>query len=241
MNEAQRFLRYVTPGLMFLAEALVLLLILLPDWTITTLKENLREHEALGVVFATLLASGGVGFVFSVMHHVVLWSWIDAEILDLSGVVARLLKLKVLELCDANTGEKLKLEEVSRIDGWVIVTSLWNIRLENSQIKAAAPQGQLMTDLTHTAGTARVATFFSFAAAMIVVASNSHFSFDIGAVARFIGAVLVFSGLFYVHHRNYKHLANLCLRYFDEVFSDVMMLEANKPVRTHVVLTDPRK
>lgn len=42
MNEARRFLRYVMPGLVFITETMLLLWIIIPDWT-TDLLSNLKK------------------------------------------------------------------------------------------------------------------------------------------------------------------------------------------------------
>lgn len=72
MDEAKRFLRYVTPGLVFLTETLILLWLIEPNVTYTILKD-LSKESGVGLAIATLLASGGVGFMFSVVHHHIHW------------------------------------------------------------------------------------------------------------------------------------------------------------------------
>jgi hypothetical protein len=68
MDEARRFLRYVTPGLTFAVQALLLLFIVNPQWTLDRIGE-LKKDAGAGLAFALFLASGGIGYLISVVHH----------------------------------------------------------------------------------------------------------------------------------------------------------------------------
>jgi hypothetical protein len=68
MDEARRFLRYVTPGLTFAVQALLLLFIVNPPWTLDRIGE-LKKDTGAGLAFALFLASGGIGYLLSVVHH----------------------------------------------------------------------------------------------------------------------------------------------------------------------------
>jgi hypothetical protein len=68
MDEARRFLRYVTPGLTFAVQALLLLFIVNPHWTLDRIGE-LKKDAGAGLAFALFLASGGIGYLLSVVHH----------------------------------------------------------------------------------------------------------------------------------------------------------------------------
>ena len=57
MDEARRFLRYVTPGLIFAVQALLLLFIINPAWTTTQLLRQTKDAR-VGLAVALFLASG---------------------------------------------------------------------------------------------------------------------------------------------------------------------------------------
>ena len=80
MDEARRFLRYVTPGLVFAVQALLLLFIINPAWTTTQLLGQTKDAGA-GLAVALFLASGGLGYLFSVVHHRLHWSlpWLPSK------------------------------------------------------------------------------------------------------------------------------------------------------------------
>jgi hypothetical protein len=67
MDEARRFLRYMTPGLTFAVQALLLLLIADWEWTLKRLGE-LKKDAGAGAAFGLFLTSGGLGYLFSVLH-----------------------------------------------------------------------------------------------------------------------------------------------------------------------------
>lgn len=82
MDEARRFLRYLTPGLVFVIEALALLAVsnggglkadleqLLSDETVSALLET----GGLFAFVSLLVLSGGLGTIFSHIHHALHWT-----------------------------------------------------------------------------------------------------------------------------------------------------------------------
>jgi hypothetical protein len=73
MTDAQRFLRYVTPGITFSVATLLLLWILIPDWTSPELGAFFKKDTALAAILATFFASGGLGYLLSVVHYCLHW------------------------------------------------------------------------------------------------------------------------------------------------------------------------
>lgn len=233
MNEAQRFLRYVIPGLVFLAEALCLLLILLPDWTLTQVKA-VKGDESLGIVFATLLASGGIGFIFSLLHHGH-WPPLVPEI-DHSGLIARLRASKVIQLVDAGTDEPIANDAtVSREDAWIIVTSVWHERVKTSDcIMAAEPKVGVFVDMYHTTGTAYVASAVAMVVTVLIAANVADPSCELGPAVRFICASAVGAILIFVHRRNCFRVRYLAQGLIEEVLHDALLAEKELPVKTRV-------
>lgn len=62
MDEARRFLRYVIPGVAFIVQTLLILWILIPDWTLDMIAK-LRADTGIGIVIAALFGSGGLGSI----------------------------------------------------------------------------------------------------------------------------------------------------------------------------------
>lgn len=237
MNEAQRFLRYITPGLVFLAEALFLLVIILPEWTIASLAA-IKGDQALGLILGTLLASGGLGFIFSVIHHASHWAWGEPPV-DHSGLVARLRKRRVIMLLDAQTDTPIPHNvRVDRADAWVIVTALWHERLGTSEhIKGAEPRARALADMIHTTGTARVASATAWFVALAIAAQVAQPSLALGPALRFVLVNALGFLLLCIHNWNCRRVAFLAQGVIEEVLDDALVAEKNKPVRTSTLLS----
>src|SRR5579862_3199530 len=95
MDEARRFLRYVSPGLVLGVETIVLLLILVPSWMLPRLAA-LSSSQGVGAAIALFLASGGIGFILSTVHHSLNW-WCD-EVLDHKAWLTDLVRAKVIAI-----------------------------------------------------------------------------------------------------------------------------------------------
>lgn len=237
MNEAQRFLRYVTPGFVFFTEIILLLLILFPDWTVSQIKATMREG-ALGVVFAAILVSGGAGFIFSIVHHFIYWKWTHAGTVNHAELIMRLRRHNLLVLVDANTDQPIPNDIlVSRPDAWMIVASLWHERLRTSKyIKSAEPRAQVLSDLVHSTGTSLVASAFAWIMALVIATCLATLSLQLGLVVRFSLASAIGALLLYVQQQNCKRVVSLARGVIEQVLHDALANEKNKPVRTHVML-----
>lgn len=67
MKDVRSFLRYILPGLVFSIWLLITLLISDTEKTICLLKEA-RDKAIIGVIAATFLTSGALGYIFSVIY-----------------------------------------------------------------------------------------------------------------------------------------------------------------------------
>ena len=123
MDEARRFLRYVTPGLTFAVQALLLLFIVNPPWTLDRIGE-LKEDTGAGLAFALFLASGGLGYLFSVVHHRLHWSlpWLPIQVVAIHLAVIQVAVLSTIDhtrvvnkLRDADLLDLRKLDEETAI------------------------------------------------------------------------------------------------------------------------------
>src|SRR5438132_498765 len=140
MTETQRFLRFVTPGLTFAIQTLLLLGILMPSFVWQQISA-LKSDSGIGVAVTLFLASGGLGFLFSVIHHE-LHSFDFCSAVDHRQLLRRLdaAQLLRIETLDSGHFQAADLSEISRSDAWDIVTVLWRERLlEGGGIQAAEP------------------------------------------------------------------------------------------------------
>jgi len=111
MDETRRFLRFVIPGTLFAIETAVLLLLLRPDW----FREEplpLKDVLNLGTALTALLASGALGYLFSVLYHFLHWK-VDRATLDYSPIIRALIRtgrldLRIIESRSGQTPHALK-------------------------------------------------------------------------------------------------------------------------------------
>lgn len=240
MDETHRFLRYVMPGALFFIEALFLLLLLWPGWTITLLHQLLDVK--LGSAFAAFLGLGGMGFLFSIFHH---WSreWKCSGGFDHGLLIKRLRKRNVLQLFDADTGNLLPVgEKPNRHQAWAIVNALWHQRVsENHRIKGANPRAQTLADIVHSIGTARVGAVFAIIFVPLVVYYVAKPSSETNDFVRCTLKIGIAAFLLYVHDRAYRQISNTAENLIAEIIEDTLtesFWKSGMPVRTFVALRE---
>jgi hypothetical protein len=154
MDEARRFLRYLTPGALFVAEAWLLARLLFPNWQALA---TLQQNSGLGLALAAVLFTGAVGFVLGAVHHATLNSGYGTR-LDYSGVVRHVVKSRTLAVADSASGEPWSsTQPLGRLEAFAIVTSVWHQLTELSpRLKSANTRAQQLADMAHSMGAAFV-------------------------------------------------------------------------------------
>ena len=249
MDEARRFLRYVTPGLTFAVQALLLLFIVNPQWTLDRIGE-LKEDAGAGLAFALFLASGGIGYLLSVVHHTLhhtlhdckryrLLRWLPLNwtrrwltVVDHTKVINELLDADLLDVLKFDRGTIVKIDrttdEIDRTTAWVMVTAVWKENLkDDSRIHSADACATGLTDITHSAGAARIGAIFALVVVVVLVGLDFF-----GWLGRHGGlgppwwpgliAILIGSLLVGLHHGNYLRSGKLMERFIHEVLLDAL-------------------
>jgi hypothetical protein len=168
MNEAQRFLRLVLPGLAFLVE--VWLLIAVTDWQ-RTLERTMAwlQGDALGTAVSLFVVSGGIGFVLATIHHFLHWRlWIPLRLAARPTAVEKAIGAGLLELIDAETRQCMTAYPKPR-QQWQVLVSLWHQRKStSSQIGSATDRVESLSDLVHGVGTGLVGSIFAIVVWMLL-------------------------------------------------------------------------
>lgn len=250
MDEAKRFLRYIVPGILFLVESLLLIWILLPAWPEDQVKA-LTKEAGLGFALAGILGSGGLGFVFSVLHHWLHWcpwfegfSWRGG--VDFRGALSQARSSQSLKLVDAtNVSKTFAPEKVpTRFEAWVILTALWHERrLTSKTIEGAEPRASSLADLMHSMGTGRVATAAALLFALAVANRVGEMSLDHGACLRALGMVIAWLILLSAHQGAYKRTSAVLELFVGEVLHDALAQEKPEkplPNKPDLDLVTPR-
>ena len=240
MDEAKRFLRYVTPGLVFLTQTLIILWLIEPDIIYTILKDFSKE-SGVGLVIATLLASGGVGFMFSVVHHYLHWHDQYTSV-DHRKFIASLRARGIIQLRNRESDDVLA-ETVTpnRFQAWTILTGLWHERVarKNSLIKSADPRASSLADLVHSVGTARVAAITAWIFALLILWRTCDLSTEGWAIARFIVGNILAAGFVLLFHVGYRRTGEAAQRIAEQVLDDALTQEQTKngaAIDTYVAL-----
>jgi hypothetical protein len=248
MDEARRFLRYVIPGVAFIVQTLLILWILIPDWTLNIIAK-LRADTGIGIVIAALFGSGGIGFIFSTVHHVILWQcrsrWFTGP-LDHRGLIDRLRSRNVLCLLDPQNGVALPASlKPDRFEAWAIVAALWHERIATSKwvskkIKSAEPRSDSLANLVHSLGAARVASIVAVILAFAIFTRNYELPFE---TWRFIITGVIVLALLYFYQTAYWQAGLAAQRVVEQVLTDALVDEfkaSGRPVKTYVVLENKK-
>jgi hypothetical protein len=230
------------PGALFFIEALILLLVLLPNWTFTQLGQLITKAQ-FGGALAAFLSFGALGFLFSIFHHCslhqerrILFRVLDG--FDHRPVIERLRKKKLLVLIDADTLEVAG--QPSRREAWVILNVLWHERAcENPYIQGANPRAEKLADIVHAIGTARWAWLFALLATFYFASYVGKFSKDLNDIMRFILMVGIAAILLCVHEYAYRRTSDTAEKLIAEILEDTLMenfKDSARPVRTLVTL-----
>jgi hypothetical protein len=239
MDEARRFLRYVIPGALFATETLLLLLILIPDWTTQQLKENFRNESGIGLAITVLLGSGGLGFMFSTIHHYLYWHFPGIHPgPDYVGWVQVLRSRNLIQLRESRTFIEAEYGwPKEQIEAWSLITGLWHERIgTNKTILAANPRADTLANIVHSIGAATVAMFFALITSIYIATQVSTFSLDCGPVLRFISTLLIGGVLVMIHELSHRDVVGIANRFVEQVMTDAIVQEEStlNPAVTHV-------
>lgn len=222
MDEAQRFLRYVTPGLTFIILTASYSYFSQHDWTLQATKDFLLK-DSIGTAIGLFFTSGGIGFLLSVFHHFLFWSCAYSGLAtDHWGVLEHAireghLKLQPWGLDKEAVGER----RLGRAGAWRVVSSIWHERRESStRIKGADQRTKSLSDIMHGAGTAFLGSIAALF--MWLWLHGRHASFlSLSFLLTLFGALAVVG----VHSWNFRQTIKHCQGVVDIVLSDELRLE----------------
>jgi hypothetical protein len=237
LEQAQRFFRYVVPGLTLIIELLAYLLIS-ED---ICLEQLIKHSNPIGVAVSALLASGGLGFLLGIIYYTIVWREKILKNILTGADFHHFLKIaeskKWLKLCCPN-GEQVKVNNLTKRGAWRVVISYWDTRAEASErIKGAIRRMDRLADIMNGLGTTCVASFGALIFFIIynIFWSKWLFRDDLSLV---FGILMLI-----VHHWNYKGVIkdyeNVCgsvlLNEFECEYKDKGCFEA---IRLHVFQND---
>jgi hypothetical protein len=233
MDEARRFLRYVTPGLIYAILVGLLLWIILPDYTEAKIAA-LANNAQLGSVLGAILLTGGLGFLFSAVHHAAHWLSQD-HASDHQRFLADMAFGGVIEFRDRRTGDAVVAPGTAK-DAWTALTALWYQRVTTSErIRAATERSTALSDLTHSLGTARVSSWTAIVTVVVVLGRVARIDMNWMSGIRFAVAAIIAGLAAAMFQHSYRRTGVFARAVIEEVLADALVEE--KSSRKHAVLT----
>jgi len=126
-DDPRRFLRYVLPGLVFGIDLVFLLWLLRPELVGPRLVA-VKKEAGLALVAGSVFASGGLGLIFSSIHHVIHWRQ-GTLFVDHRLHLERLVKAGILELPDVGKDKGEQCAYIGRLTceaSWMVSVAIWN-------------------------------------------------------------------------------------------------------------------
>lgn len=225
MHDARRFLRFVIPGLVFALVIALLLLLILPGWTISILG-GLQKDTGTAVVLAGLLASGCLGFVLSACHHALMWRQ-KGETFDYRRTVRALEARQVIRLYSQDTGNPIVQDSLTQEDAWAICTAMWHERTKTSPvIQGGESKAASLADAAHSIGAARVAaTSAAIVVFGMIVPSVATFSLSATPILRYASSLVVAYLVAELFRQSYNRTARFAEQVMEQVLFDALVLE----------------
>jgi len=235
VDEAQRFLRYLTPGLTFVILIASYSYLSQHDWTLKFTKDFLSQNS-VGTAIGLFFVSGGIGFLLSAFHHVLFWSPIYrrlALVTDYRQVLEHAVGTGRLELRLRDEVQDIAKRRLSHAGSWRVVSSLWHERRESSaRIKGADRRTVSLSDIMHGAGTA-----FIGAVAALVVWAYLHLRHTACWPGGSFWIVLVVAvAVAGVHLWNFRQTVEHCQGVIGTMLSNELRLERLDKKRPAVVI-----
>jgi hypothetical protein len=167
LNDARRFLRYFLPGLTFFVEVAIFLfipVILQTDLCFAQLLnlslEFLKGLHAGVLLTVLLFGSVGLGYLFSILHHLLIHFLIDHR--EMLGNAIFKQRLKIYRYFKERGEEEIPSSDLSKNGSWIVVTGVWHEMKDYSAlIKSANPRIESLTDIMHGSGTSFWGSIFA--------------------------------------------------------------------------------
>lgn len=159
MNEARRFIRYIIPGFLFVTLMFFMLWIVLPEWTVSILKEVfIKDDNPLAIIIGSIFTSGALGYLFATFHHWCHWNiCFDREVINHSTQISSLIERGLIKPCP----DKCKCND-DKCEALITISTLWFERLgRDNPIGNSENRVERYGDLAHAAGAARIAALFA--------------------------------------------------------------------------------
>lgn len=188
MEDYKRFFRYVIPGLVFIIEVSVYLLLSEFEKFISLIKDNLGNlKDGIGIAVTAFLLSGGIGYLLGVFYHTLFhivrnidkfWGYFIVDHLALIKDTVE--STEFLELRNRENGVAISVDRLTQSGAWRVVTVFLNTRMESSErIKAAKQRLESYGDIMHGAGTTFIGSILAIFVWLLIYKQLSNNCFPV--------------------------------------------------------------
>jgi len=224
MNEARRFLQYITPGILFGFLTLFLVWLALPDSMSSVLNRCVfTQGNSIAILITTLLVSSALGYLFATIHHFCHWYLpIDKNIINHTEKIKSLRKRGLIPQPSVTPANP-------RLEALITVSVLWFERVEkgkavgNSEDRVAA-----FGDLCHGAGTAHIASGFSLVTAMVICFYFGNWDPSASNVFRYIVMIVIGVLTVLLFHDAYRRTGKVSQQLYDQILEHALLEEQVK-------------
>lgn len=216
MDEARRFLRYVMPGIVYGVVTMFLLWIICPKLIQGIISSN-TEKDNLGTFFGSVLVSGGLGYIFSTIHHGC--HWLSNEncaekdkILDHEAIAKKMFEDKVITE-----------RATDSLDAMAISYAYWCQQITNHKIgKAAENKVNSLGDQAHGLGAARVASVLALPTTLMIGFTCATPICENVAIFRIILMLLFWTCVTWSFQCGYRRLGKIAHKTYRTILEDTL-------------------
>lgn len=199
MDDVRPFLRYISPGLVFILEAWFLVLLIAPDQSIR-IAGAMGGDSSLGVAIGLIVASGGLGYVFSLIHHTDNWDRSEPTFNHAPSLNALRHSGALLVMELSANGELTPVSgDLDKQAAWIVLTTYWHpTTADGKALQGVQARANSLVDIAHGAGAALVACRAASIPALVVFVHA--LALDTSEPHLGIGAMLACVAFAWLHH-----------------------------------------
>lgn len=164
MPATYQFLRFVTPGLVFIIEVAIFLAVGHAGLGWTEWLWKRAASADVGDAITAFILSGGIGYLVSMVHHLFLYRVFGPDFSDLAEEISTSDSPTKRDPVprEASGLFRGKRKGISRSEGWRVVTVFWHSRRETwPTLKGATQRAETLADLMHGAGSSLAASLLA--------------------------------------------------------------------------------
>lgn len=201
MDEIRRFIRYTLPGIVCSIEFFIAIAI--SDAPLMkNIIDNLGSKSNIALVLGGLLATGGLGYIFSSVYFTILLTNPFYKLFSGDHKTVLTNSAELIEILDS-TNKPVSPDSLTRRESWEVLTQFWHSEKEKSdELKGINPYIDRVVDITHGLGATSVGSIITFITWIFLHYQLMERTTIVSSVD--IGVIILWLLLIMIFVRNYK-------------------------------------